>query len=64
MWKMCHTPVLSLQVLLGFDIDCCCVAYDGERVWAAKRARRALVHGINLVDPTRQSTTYELRLVR
>ena len=30
------------EVLIGFDIDSCAVAYDGKRVWALPRAVRAL----------------------
>lgn len=52
------------QVLLGFDLDCCCVAYDGARVLALPRALRALRRGYNLVDPSRQSLTYESRLMK
>ncbi len=52
------------QVLLGFDLDSCCVGYDGKRVLALPRAVRALALGYNLVDPTRQSTTYETRLLK
>ena len=27
------------EVLLGFDVDCCCVGYDGQHVWALPRVR-------------------------
>jgi hypothetical protein len=27
------------EVLLGFDVDCCCVGYDGTSVWALPRVR-------------------------
>ena len=50
------------EVLLGFDVDSCCVGYDGTSVWTAKRARRALNKGYNLVNMTRRSLTYETRL--
>ena len=50
------------EILAGFDVDACCVAYDGERVWASQRARRALNGMVNVADPSRQSTTYESRL--
>ncbi|MDE2099758.1 MAG: hypothetical protein KGL39_21070 [Patescibacteria group bacterium] len=52
------------QVLLGFDVDPCCAAYDGTRVLAAPRAVRALATRATLVDPSRQSLTYESRLLK
>lgn len=52
------------EVLLGFDIDACCVAYDGGRAWATRRSQRALNCAYNLVDPSRRSPTYELRLYK
>jgi len=47
---------------MGFDIDCCCVGYNGETVFALPRARRALTKQFNLVDLSRRSLTYEIRL--
>ena len=52
------------QVALGFDIDCCCVVFDGSRVFALPRAIRALKTRTNVVDPSRQSTSYEHRLLK
>lgn len=52
------------HVLLGFDIDACCVGYDGKNVVALPRAIRAIQTRTNLVDPSRQSTTYETRLTK
>ena len=49
---------------MGFDVDACCVAYDGERAWATPRARRAINVRVNVVDETRQSLTYESRLLK
>jgi hypothetical protein len=50
------------EVLMGFDIDSCTVGFDGERVWALPRARRAINSRYNLVDLSRRSLTYESRL--
>eukprot|EP00961_Rhodomonas_salina_P081842 1100195-Rhodomonas_salina.1 len=36
-----HTSVAAL--LLGFDVDCCCVAYDGRRLLGLPRGVRAHV---------------------
>lgn len=52
------------EVLIGFDLDSCCVAYDGSHVWCTPRFHRAVVNRMNLVDPSRQSTSYEHRLMK
>ena len=52
------------EVILGFDIDCACIGYDGNQVWASPRCIRSLTHQVNLVDVDRQSTTYEYRLYK
>ncbi|KAL0477770.1 hypothetical protein AKO1_005229 [Acrasis kona] len=52
------------EILTGFDVDCCCVGYDGREVWASPRAVRAIKTRMNLVDVERQSTTYEARLFK
>lgn len=51
------------HVLLGFDIDSCCIGYDGE-VICTERFLRAIRYRYNLVDVTRLSTSYEVRLVK
>ena len=53
------------EILLGFDLDCVGVGYDGKKVWALPRARRALNLRYNIADPSRQTfrtTSYEYRL--
>ena len=55
------------EVLLGFDVDCCCVGFDGERVWALPRAIRAIQHGCNILNPLHawpSKASYEYRLVK
>jgi hypothetical protein len=59
--RLYHSPE---HVILGFDLDCCAVYFDGQRVVALPRAVRALRSKYNLVDATRQSTTYEARLFK
>lgn len=51
------------HVLLGFDIDSCCIGFDGKLI-CSQRFLRAIKYGYNLVDTTRLSTTYELRLMK
>lgn len=50
--------------LVGFDIDCATAAYDGSRVWMMPRCRRAINARCNLADSTRQSPSYEYRLLK
>ncbi|GAQ89753.1 hypothetical protein KFL_005580050 [Klebsormidium nitens] len=54
----------AADVLAPFDLDCCCVAYDGTRVWASPRALRALQTGINLVGLSFRHVYYEDRLMK
>ena len=50
------------EILMGFDVDSCCVAYDGTTLWALPRSRYAIQHRCNTVDIHRRSTSYENRL--
>lgn len=52
------------QVISGFDIDACCVAYDGEQFYGMPRYLRSVNKGYILVDPERQSETYGVRLLK
>ena len=47
------------KVVIGFDLDCVGVLYNGATVYALPRAIRALTWRRNVVDLTRRSTTYE-----
>lgn len=51
-----------LEILTGFDVDSCCVAYDGKRVLTIPRFLRAEACRYNLIDPSRASINYEDRL--
>ena len=63
-------------MLVGFDIDCCSVGFDGASVHAIPRSKRAintrcsnynnnnLILLGNLVDMSRRSLTYETRLYK
>jgi hypothetical protein len=50
------------EILTGFDVDCSCVAYDGQQVWASPRALAAYMTQLNSIDLTRRSPSYENRL--
>ncbi|PPQ97562.1 hypothetical protein CVT26_002347 [Gymnopilus dilepis] len=52
------------EILAGFDIDACCCAYDGQRIWVNPRSLTALIRQANTVDMTRRSPSYELRLAK
>ena len=52
------------EVLMGFDLDASGFGYDGSRLWCLPRARRAVNGRINVVDPSRQSVSYETRLLK
>ncbi|PWN49381.1 hypothetical protein IE53DRAFT_388417 [Violaceomyces palustris] len=52
------------EILMGFDVDCCSVAYDGKNVWATPRAMGALMEQCNRIDMTRRSPSYEVRLIK
>ena len=52
------------EILLGFDLDCCCIAFDGRDIHLSRRCEYALQHHANHVDLSRASPTYELRLVK
>lgn len=55
------------EILLGFDCDCCCCAFDGREVWALQRCLSALRTGINILNPLHawpNKASYELRLVK
>jgi len=52
------------EVLMGFDVDCCSVAYDGHRVLCTARAHNAIVSQYNTLDMSRRSPSYEMRLAK
>ena len=52
------------EVLLGFDVDACCVGWDGTTVWMPPRTMRAFNTRCNVTDVTRRSLSYESRLYK
>ncbi|KAJ6250583.1 reductase [Anaeramoeba flamelloides] len=52
------------EILIGFDVDCCSVGYDGKNVYVSQRAKRAITRQYNLIDLTRRSPSYENRLLK
>lgn len=52
------------QVLSSFDIDCCCVGYRNNQLYALPRFIRSLLYQGNLIDPNRDSKLYLSRLYK
>lgn len=54
------------EIIYGFDIDCCCIAYDPktDQLYVTERSLYALLRMRNTFDPERSSTTYEVRLCK
>ena len=55
------------EVLHGFDIDPCCVAYDGQGLYALPRAIESLRYGQIILNPLHawpNEPAYELRLAK
>lgn len=51
-----------LQILLGFDLDCACVAFDGVNFLATNRFIKSWQTKTNLVDPGRYGGSYLYRM--
>jgi ankyrin repeat protein len=49
---------------MGFDVDACSVGYDGSNVWMTPRCHRAITHQYNVIDMSRRSPSYEMRLAK
>ncbi len=56
-------PTLA-SVIQAFDVDPCCMAYDGRTTYMTHAAARSLVTKKMILDPSRRSTTYEHRLIK
>jgi len=52
------------HVLAGFDVDCCCVAYNSKDLLVTQRGLYALKYRVNLASLTRRSPSYENRLIK
>ena len=65
-----HTQVIlrlhssKEEVISAFDVDCCGVMFDGQKVFVTKRCIRALNSHCNVAMPERRSWTYESRLLK
>ena len=52
------------EVINTFDLDCCCVAYDGAAAWGTQRSRAAINAKRNTVNLMLRGAAYENRLVK
>lgn len=52
------------HVLVGFDVDCCCVAYNGKNLLVTDRGLNALKYRVNVANLKRRSPSYENRLIK
>nr|QBK87241.1 MAG: hypothetical protein LCMAC201_01430 [Marseillevirus LCMAC201] len=50
------------EILAGFDVDSCAVAYNGHQVYLTDRSLNAFQTRMNIVDMSRRSPSYEHRL--
>ncbi len=50
------------EVLHGFDIGSCCLAFDNKKIYSTSLGIFAIRYGYNIVDMSMRSTTYEKRL--
>lgn len=50
------------QIIHGFDLGSCSVAFDGKQVWFTTMAKFAYEYGYNIVCMDRRSDSYEYRL--
>ncbi|KAJ8059751.1 hypothetical protein OCU04_011391 [Sclerotinia nivalis] len=69
-WPYRHVQVILrlyqsiTELITGFDIDCACVAFDGQQVYSSPRGIAAISTRTNTIDLTRRSPSYENRLFK
>jgi hypothetical protein len=52
------------EILGGFDISSCPIAFDGKRIIFIEKSRFTATTGYIIVDTRRRSTTFEARLIK
>jgi len=52
------------EILLGFDVDCSSLGFDGNNILMTPRAVHSFKHGFNVVNLARASPTYSFRLAK
>ena len=61
---ICRLYASVSDILNGFDIDCCCVGYDGQDVLLTPRAALAIRTKVNVVNLQIRGEAYENRLLK
>lgn len=54
----------AAEILNGFDIDCCCLGFDGREATITERAVEALRTRVNTVNLDIRGECYEMRLLK
>lgn len=52
------------EIIHGFDVDSCCIGYDGKSIMMTPRCNYSLIHGFNTVNFERLSPSYTYRLIK
>jgi len=52
------------DILNGFDIDCCCIGFDGRNVLSVARGIEAISSKINTINLAIRGNAYENRLLK
>jgi hypothetical protein len=52
------------EILIGFDVDSCCVGYNGKNIVTTPRGLFSFQNRVNIADITRRSPSYESRLIK
>lgn len=52
------------QIMVGFDVDCCCICWNGKNILTTPRGLHALKYRVNLASLNRRSPSYENRLIK
>lgn len=52
------------EILHGFDLGSSAVGFDNGKVYFTTLSKHSYEYLVNIVDPSRRSTTYELRLIK
>ncbi len=59
-----HLYKSILKILINFDINCSCIAFDGSQVWAISWALAIFITQVNVVNLTWRLPLYENHLAK